>query len=54
MPYELLRYQYRSIFKLNAQEMADEPADQFFTNLRIWGLIEMKKEKDLHRESKHR
>lgn len=54
MPVELLKYQYRLLFKLSAEQLEDEPLDQFFTNLNIWGLIEKKKELDLKRAAKQR
>lgn len=41
-PLELLKLHYRKIFGLSAQEMEDEPADQFFTNLQILAEIEKK------------
>lgn len=44
---EVLRYHYRKMFKLTAREMEDEPADQFFTNLAIYGLIQRKREDDI-------
>lgn len=44
MPIEMLKYQYRMLFKLSAREIEAEPTDQFFTNLQIWGLLEKKKE----------
>ena len=48
-PPELAKYIYRKTFHLSAQEMEDEPIDQFFTNLQILGYM-----KDKERlESKH-
>jgi hypothetical protein len=41
-PLELLKYKYRLLFKLTAEELEKEPADQFFTNLLIYGYIKEK------------
>jgi hypothetical protein len=49
---EIMKYQYRKIFKLSAKQLEDEPIDEFFTNLTIWGLIEKKKELELKHGSK--
>lgn len=50
MPHVMLRYQYRKLFGLTAQELELEPADQFFTNLYIYGQIQEKE----RIESKHK
>lgn len=52
MPFEVLKYQYRKLFKLSAAEMEAEPIDQFYLNLRIWNLIEKKKELEAKHGSK--
>jgi hypothetical protein len=36
---------YRKLFGLSAEQMADEPADEFFMNMKIYALI---KEKERH------
>lgn len=41
-PIEVLKFQYRKIFGLSAAELEEEPADQFFTNLRIYSYIKDK------------
>lgn len=43
---ELLKYKYRELFHLSAKEMAEEPIDQFFTNLYIYAQISKKQEKE--------
>lgn len=48
-PDELVKYKYRRWFKLSAQEMADEPIDQFSTNLLIYGLIQKRKLKEIEK-----
>lgn len=54
MPPEMLQYKYRRMFHLTAQEFAEEPVDQLFTNLYIWGQIEKQKELiNRHGNSKH-
>jgi len=41
------------MFNLDAQQMADEPVDDFFTNLLIYGYIQERKELDMKKaESK--
>ena len=42
MPDELVRYHYRQLFGLSSEEMHNEPVDEFFTNLFIWGQIQEK------------
>jgi len=46
---EILAFRYRQIFGLNAQEYEEEPIDQLYTNLFIYG--QMKKKEEL--EAKH-
>lgn len=41
-PLELLKLNYRAHFGLSAQQMADEPVDEFFTNLVILAEIQRK------------
>ena len=44
---EVMKYQYKLLFKLNSTELEAEPIDEFFTNLMIWGLIQKKKELEI-------
>lgn len=46
MPDELIEFQYRKMFGLSHQEMLDEPADKFFTNLLIESLLRDKESKE--------
>lgn len=46
---EILKFKYREIFGLTSKEMLEEPTDEFFTNLYIYGQI--KKKEDI--EAKH-
>lgn len=41
---EIIAYRYREIFGLTAQEYQDEPVDQLYTNLYIYGQIKKKEE----------
>lgn len=41
---ELMRYKYRKLFHLSAEELEKEPIDQFFTNLYIYAQIQKKEE----------
>lgn len=50
-PTEFIKYQYRRLFHLSAAELEAEPADQFFTNLLIYGYIQSKKADDIKRNS---
>jgi hypothetical protein len=52
MPLEVVKYQYRKLFKLSAEELANEPIDQLNSNLYIWSLIEKKKELELKHGAK--
>ena len=36
---EVLRYIYRKTFGLSARELAEEPTDEFFTNIHIIAKI---------------
>jgi hypothetical protein len=38
----MLRFRYRQLFSMTAAELDEEPADQFFLNLWIYGLIKDK------------
>lgn len=42
---EILKYKYKEIFHLTAQQVEDEPSDDFFTNLFIHEHINKKQEK---------
>lgn len=42
MPPQMLRYTYRKLFGLTAEEFEKEPADQFFNNLHIYAQIQEK------------
>jgi hypothetical protein len=44
MPLAIQKYLYRKLFGLSAQELADEPVDDFFTNLKIYSSINKKQE----------
>lgn len=41
---EVEKFKYRRMFGMTAQQMEDEPIDQFFINLFIYAQIEKKKE----------
>lgn len=49
---EALRYYYRKLFHLSAKELEEEPIDQFFTNLRIYGYIQKGKQRQMKRAEK--
>jgi len=40
------KYLYRKLFGLSAEEMENEPIDDFFTNLKIYAWIEEKKQRE--------
>lgn len=40
---DYLRYLYRKLFGLSARQMNEEPMDEFFTNLLIYGYIQDRK-----------
>lgn len=46
-PMELLRYQYKTLFKLSSQQMEEENSADFFTNLLIYGYIQDKQQLDM-------
>jgi len=41
---EILAYKYRKLFSLTAREYEEEPIDQLYTNLYIYGQIKKKEE----------
>ena len=41
-PMELALFQYRKLFGLSAAQLAEEPADQLFLNLKIYAYIKDK------------
>lgn len=43
-PDELLRFTYRRLFGLSAAEIANEPMDEFYTNLFIYAEMQKKEE----------
>lgn len=43
-PDEVIAFRYRKIFGLTAQEYEDEPIDQLYTNLYIYGQMNKKEE----------
>lgn len=43
-PEELQKFIYRREFGLSAEELENEPVDQFFLNLNIYALIRKKEE----------
>lgn len=45
-------YMYRQLFGLSAKEMAEEPVDHFFTNLRIYAYIQDRKRIESKKASK--
>jgi hypothetical protein len=49
MPSDMIKYTYRKLFHLSAQEFEHEPVDQFYTNLLIYSKIQEKQ----RIESKH-
>lgn len=42
-PDELVRYTYRKLFNLTSEEMEKEPIDELWLNLKIYGLLEEKR-----------
>ena len=53
-PPELQKYIYRREFGLSAQEMQDEPIEEFFLNMKIYALIKDKERITAEQNGKQR
>lgn len=49
---ELIRYRYRKMFHLSAEDMEKEPADELFTNLVIYGYDRERREAEIIKSRK--
>jgi len=48
-PLELLKFHYRKLFHLSAAQLEQEPIDDFFTNLLIYGYIKEKQKMEMEK-----